>query len=42
MLAVALGVGFVVSAVVAYGLSHRLGLLEPRHATPGPGPTSGA
>lgn len=42
VLAVAIGVGFVVSAIVAYGLSLRLGLLEPRHAAPGPGPTPGA
>jgi hypothetical protein len=42
VLAVALGVGFVVSAIVAYLLSQRLGLLEPRHAAPVPGPTPGA
>ena len=31
--AVAIGVGFVVSAAVAYGLSHRLGLLNAAPAT---------
>jgi hypothetical protein len=40
--AVAIGVGFVVSAAVAYGLSHRLGLLNPAPAaTPDGEPVSG-
>jgi hypothetical protein len=34
VLAVALGGGFLVSAVVSYGLSHRLGLFEPIPAAP--------
>ena len=34
MLAVAIGIGFVLSAVVAYGLSRRLGLFEPPPVAP--------
>jgi len=40
VLAVALGIGFVLSAIVAYTLSRRLGLFEP--APPGPAESGGS